>query len=258
MSRTLYLDSRDCVNANEPHRAQWSIPSLELSDLVQYKIRVESFTLNNVVYPVNRFYNKMTFEEDDGKATDTYTITLTNQDYTGSQLATEIASQMTTASTASLGFTYSGSYNSQTKKITITLTDGLPNTFRFTTPTLSNNAYRIAGFTSAGITGQILAVTQTSNSVIDLAGTKYLDIISRSLSTGNVSSSGTSSVLVRIPVSADFGSVLFYQNDNPEALTLRNDNLENVDIQVRDDEGNPYELDSNHHVSLVIQFTLRQ
>lgn len=256
MSRSLYLNSKDSINSTTPHLAQWVVPTLDLNQIVQYGVRVKSVAFNNARYTVHAGNNQINFTEFDGTSnTDTYTITLTNQCYTGSQLATEIASKMTTASTADQTFTYSGSYDSQTKKITITLTNGLPNVFKFNS--VSNDAYRLAGFTDADIASQTNAVSQTSDTMVDLAGTKYIDVLSRSLSTANISSSTTGSILCRVPMTTDIGSVIYYINQDPSVLTLRNDNLENIDIELRDDEGSLFVLDANHDFAINLEFTIK-
>lgn len=256
MSRSLYLNSRDSVNPDTPHYANWLIPNLELAQIVQYGCRVKSVCFNNARSLVNDTNNKISFTEFDGTSnTDTYTITLTSKNYTGTQLASEIASKMTTASSADQGLTYTGTYNSQTKKITILLTDGLPNVFKFNA--VSNDAYRLAGFTDNEISSQTLAVDQISDTMIDLAGTAYVDILSRSLATSNVSSSTTSSILCRIPLTSAIGTVIYYVNNDPSVLTLRNDNLEQVDIELRDDEGNLFVLDGNHPISINLEFQIK-
>ena len=256
MSRSLYLNSKDAINPTTPHLANWIVPTLDLNQIVQYGVRVKSVTFNNARYTVHDGNNKITFTEFDGTAnTDSYTITLTNQCYTGSQLATEIASKMTTASSADQTLTYSGSYDSQTKKITITLTDGLPNVFKFVA--VANDAYRLAGFTDSDIANQTLAVSQTSDTMVDLAGTKYVDVLTRSLSTSNISSSTTSSILCRVPMTTDIGSVIYYINDDSSVLTLRNDNIEQIDVELRDDEGVLFVLDANHDLAINLEFTIK-
>lgn len=255
MSRSLYLSTRDCLNPLEPHRAKWLVPSLDLSNITQYGVRLKTFMMNNSVYAVNRFYDTINWTETDGSTPATYSATLTHQTYTGAQLATHIAALMTTESAAGLGDTYTGSYNSQTKFITITNTTGLPNIFNFNA--VANNAYRIMGFTATDIASQAPAVSQTSVSMVDLAGTKYIDILSSSLSTANISSSSTSSTFARIPITTNIGSVIYYINHDSESLTLRSDNIEEIEIQLRDDEGNVYEMDENHHFSMVCEFKLK-
>jgi hypothetical protein len=230
------------------------LASLELANIGNYKLSFKSIIFNNARYPVHRFNDQVSWTEDDSKTDFTLTATLTHQSYTGAQLATQLAAAFTAESLASgHSFTYTSTYDSQTKKIRINLTDGLPNVYKLIDVTY--NAYRLMGFTPSEVAAETLQVFQEGDTIIDLSGTKYVDMHSRNLSTSNVSSSGSSSIVCRVPLTASFGEVNYYE-PQVDSLTLRNDLLTEIDISLRDDEGNSYELDSNHSVAINLEFLM--
>ena len=119
-STLLFLSTRDAINPKTPNDATFILNGAIATNIDDYSLSVQSIEIPNLRYPINDFTNKVYFSENVGPV---LTATLTNQNYTGSQLATELGVQMTVASTAPE--TWTGTYNSQTKKITIVGASGL-------------------------------------------------------------------------------------------------------------------------------------
>jgi hypothetical protein len=252
MSRTLYLNSRDSVSPNGS-TFEFVLPGLGLSEITSYSMHVSAIEMDNIQTPINDYANQIKFNEIDnigGSAT--LTATIPNGVYTGAQLATAVALAMTTASAATgLTIVYSGTYSSLTKKITLA-SSGIP--LEFVMMDITYNCYRELGITSSDLGTVANATTHTGSSMVNLSGVRYVDVLSRALSTSNVSSSSTASVICRVPISVDVGSVVYYQNDSSTFLTLQSDTLNLIDIALRDDLGYPYVLDSNHPISLTLNF----
>src|SRR5688572_21074704 len=123
-SRSLYLNTSDSLRPQSPHDTSFSISSLDLASIAQYKLIVKSVIMANARTPVHQYNCNISWTEDDSLTDFDLTIQLTHQSFTGAQLATAVAAAMTTESAANgHGFTYSGAYNAQTRKLTITLTD---------------------------------------------------------------------------------------------------------------------------------------
>jgi hypothetical protein len=253
MSLSVYLNTRDSLTPNSSDEFEFHIPSLPLSNVSQYDVLVRSVQFDVVNYAINAYANTIKWEETDSATTDTYTATLTSQSYTGATLATAIALAMTTASAANFAFTYTGTYNSNTRFITITLSTGIPNVFRFID--VANDAYRVMGFNFVD-SPQVFIVYQTSDNAVSLAGTSYVDLLSRTLQISSVSSTTTASVLARIPITAAQGSVQTWQSQSDKTFKMGNDTLEKMDFYLRDDLGNAYPLSRLHPLSIHLEFHL--
>jgi hypothetical protein len=240
------------VNPTNTSNWDFVLSSLSLSEITQYSMLIKQVQLDNVSHSITAYNNTIKWYETDNGGNDyTLTATLTSQTYTGAQLASHLGTVMTAESLANgLADTYTGSYNSQTKCITIA-NAGIPNEFWFLTVAL--DSYSVLGITSSDLTASG-GTTHTFSSFVNLSGARYIDILSNALSTSNISTNSTASVICRVPLTAEIGSVVYYQNDGSDWLTLRNDNLSQIDISLRDDHGNPYEIDELHPLSMSIEF----
>ena len=57
------------------------------------------------------------------------------------------------------------------------------------------------------------------------------------------------SLLCRVPVDVPFGSIVFYEPSSDDSIVDFGGNLDNLNLQLRDDRGNMFQLPPNSHVS---------
>lgn len=250
MTSKILLNTRTADNGTN-YDAQWDIHYPRLNNMNSYVLSLKALQVANLVYPINQYNNTFTFFETG--AVGSTTSTLTAQGYTGSELATELALQMTSDSPTS--WVYSGSYDTQTKKITITETTNVLNTFIFMAST-DYNAYEELGFDlSAGVL-TVASNTHTSTGPINVSGTSYIDIIT-SFGTLNYSHGPKQApIFARIPMTANFGSVFFYEASFDDPLEISANEIRDIRVTVRDDKGNPWVLPANGFLSLEFGVTV--
>lgn len=245
-SRQYYLDTRYAVNPTTPHRCEWFVPELSLSDYVDYKMQLTEAIIPNSRYVIRTNVNDaIAWFEDDTVGTADLSTTIAPGFYSGSTIATTIASAMTAESASSgLTITYSGTYDSTTKKVTIT--PPIPNTLYI--KSVTNDMYTEVPFTVS----TTLAPSQSSG-IVNLAGTLYVDVACN-IGNQNVSTNSTRSIIARIPMGSPGGSIHYYQNESSFPIKITSDQFENLEIDLFDDEGNRFVLPSNTHCSYTLSF----
>lgn len=248
MTSKILLNTRTAEVGNN-YDAQWNIHYPRLNNMESYVLSLKALQVPNLVYPINRFNNKFTFFET-GEA-QSITCTLPIQGYTGSELATEVALQMTTDSLA--GWTYGGSFDTQTKKITIT--ESLSNTFIFMATT-SNSAYEELGFDLTVGTLTVAANSHEGTSPINVSGSSYIDVITSFGTLNYTHGPAQARVFARIPLTVPFGSVLFYDSTFHDPLEISSYEIRDIRITLRDDKGNPWELPANAFMALEFGVTI--
>lgn len=244
-SQLIFLSSDDATKLtsnNSPSDVIFNLNFNQSNELENYAMSIQQITLPNSVYPINSNNNKLYWNEDGGA---TVTSTLTANSYTGTQLATELTTQMNADSPG--GRTYAVTYDSQSKKLTFTESVGLPNTFAFLTG--SKDCVVETGVDGDGSNH---STSYIADNPIYLAGTQYIDI-QADISSNNYSSNGKSNIIERIPISANFGSVIIYQNSSDDFIKLNDDSLNTLEIRVLDDKGNLFDLPSNAKMSIVLK-----
>ena len=201
-------------------------------------IEIKKVDMVKSFYNIDDTNNQIYFLDTGVTAT---TSTITNQDYTEAQLATEVQTQMN----ADGDGTYTVTFGSQTGKMTLAIGSG---NYELTTTTTTNAVWDVIGFdTSADKTG---AGTYTGDNLVDINHPKYIDIKSRAISNlmdGNqeTTSAGQtvySNVLKRIHF--DQGNTFLKkisgeQNQAPRVIHLASElRLPRMDFRLEDQNGN--------------------
>lgn len=231
MSSTLLILDTDDSYTNQPDNAGFNLTQYSEGNFFS-KIALKSVTLPNLVYPVNSNNNTIVFEED-GVGTD-FTCTITAGSYTASELATEIKTVMDASAGAN---TYTVTYDSNTYKFTFT-TSGT--SLRFTSDTTAD---KVMGLDTSVTT---FAASITSSYPVRLDGSQYLDIIC-SLPSSNITSS-SKPIFQRIPLTASYGEVLFWESQTPMYIPFRSNNIISLDIRLIDDAGNAFTMPTNSSI----------
>lgn len=235
-SHNISLNSRDSIS-NEKWLPKWSISLPQFNTLrSQYHLQLVNCQIPNRVYPVNEFYNTISFTEND---VTTHTVTLTSNNYSGSTLAVHLQSVMNNAS----ALAYTVSYDTDSKKLVIIPSSGV---FKWNS-NITNSAYEILGVTTFNVN----SASYTSDVPIRLSGTNYIDIISSDFQTDSTSSTHNTNLVARIPMYHNFGGIIFYEPQLHHPMQVQNSTgMMNISLELRDDHGNPWKLDEYGYISL--------
>lgn len=240
MTSHIYLDTRNAVGDNN-YDTRWDIRNPRLNVLDSFKISVRSIEFPNTVYPTNEYNNVVEVTEDGVNA---WTISLTENVYTGSTFATALASSLNDVDVSNpLTGTYTVTYDSTSKKFTIT------STVAFTFVLVSNSAYDSMGLSTSDFSSY--ATTWTSSYPAILSGTQYVDVITN-ISNLSYNSKNSGHIICRVPVNVSFGNTVFYKNDFNDNLVTSTLHLDEVSLKLKDDNNNPFKLPDNAYLSLVL------
>ncbi len=242
MSSLVMLNTRDAESSNSTNEEfHWIINHPRFSLMYGYKLNLESVEVPNGVYPVNEYYNKVSVLEGGGA---TLTVTLTSSNYTGSTIVSHLATLLTTESAATGSTaTYTGSYDSSTKKITISSSS----TFAFRA--VANDAYELLGIET--LTASVGA-SKTGDYPVNLSGSAFVDLVTN-FSSNNWTSGYSSNVLGRIPLTGSFGDVLQVQFPAKDPIQISGSGFSEFKCLMRDDHGNPWKLPGNMHLTMVLR-----
>lgn len=241
MTTYIYLNSVDAVDSFNPADSRFAINFFNYGD-AKTIVGLEQTIIPLVVPPVSSSNNVLILEEDNGAHTNT--ITLDQQGFSGNELAIDLKSRMDSVSGA--GNTFSVTYNSNTKKLTI-ISSGT--NWRFQ-PT-GSTGLKVVGFTDQN---EAYSVTHVSDSVVRLDGSTYYDLYS-SFASRNISSNGRTNILARIPITASFGAVQTYEPAQAYTIPISNRDIDQVSLFLVDDEGNRVIFPQNAHISYVFKLS---
>ena len=208
-----------------------------------------SVSLLHSFYNVNSLTNTFKFTNStDGLQT----INLTNKQYNVNQLITELQTQMNAVMSDTIAITY----DTQTRKITFTITGASTNIYYADDdPSNASSLSRLLGITSTSST----LGTYTSESQIDLGGVKQINIISDTLGDNNAVNSNASldDLIINIPVEAEFGAEISWQNE-ADHISVGNtfDNprgIQNIDIRLTDQDDNPLQIEDHLKVHMMFK-----
>jgi len=204
------------------------------------EISVDQVILFNLQYPINQYNKTITFQENSDTGV-SYTATLTEGSYTGSEIATEIASQLT-ANTGN-AITYTGSYDNNTGKLTISAS---ALNFKLTS---INEIFGYEVMTS-------FASSKVGDYPVNLSGPDYVDLLCPSLVNDNMISRSltTTGIMKRIPLTVGFGGLVNYQSSQPDdSIIVDRSYLETIRMKLQNPDGSSYLLPSNSHVSITLR-----
>jgi hypothetical protein len=129
----------------------------------------------------------------------------------------------------------------------LTITCNIPNTFSIRS---SSTCLQELGFPTANTS---FAVSQTSSYVVNLIGSRYVDILinhpTNSLSTGTIQ---RNNILARCKFSVPKGSIEKYQIQNPMYHNVSRTSLSTIEIRVFNQFGRQVLLDANHSVTFIL------
>lgn len=242
----LFLDTRFSTDDLRPSDATFNIPS-NFASRGFTKIQLHSAIIPNVLYPFNEDNNTIVFQEN-GSAVD-ITTTLTIQNYTGAQLASEVKSIMDAAGAN----VYDVSYDTQTGKLTIAINTGT--SFRLM-PT--STWFHQSGYSEVQVTESGFVTSLTGDMPVRLDGVEYLAIVLNEHGTHNMSVSGNGryTVLGHVPLTAPFGNVVYWSSQSDKFHLLSSKDVNRVTLRLLQPDGTPVPLSQFGH-NAQVAYTLR-
>lgn len=240
MDINLFLNTRNCKN-NSNYQPKFELPTLQRHGHSNMKLSFISAEIPNLRYTIHTGNQHLVFQEN--STTTNITATLTPKEYTASQLATELKTQLD----AEGSNTYTVSYDSQTKKFTITANS--TNTFKIMS--ISTCLYEIGYEPMSSF-----ETSKVGDYPVQLSGTHYIDIIVANLPTKCVSSDSRQNILARIPLTSGFGTICYYQEQHKHEIHLGDpEHLKDLEFELRDDQNRLFVLPATAYVSF--QFSLK-
>lgn len=239
MSFKLFLDSDYSSYKStdtSPTDLNFNINGILSDNYDVYKLTLIECSAPNIEYVFQSGFNTSLVFRENGAGPD-FTATITQGTYNGTDLATAIQSALN--STIGIANTYSCAYNQSTLKLTISTT--IPNTFSIRS---NSTCLQELGFLSTG-TG--FAVTQTSPNIVNLVGSRFVDICvshpTQSLSTGLTQ---RSNILHRMKWDVPKGSIQVWQAQTPVSHHVSRTSLSTIEIRCYNDKARLMQMDANH------------
>ena len=245
MARRLYLDTSESnfisLTSNNAD-SSWILPDITSLMATHYSVELIDcsipVTQHCFVSGVNTTFK---FTENSG-AVQTFEITAGT--YTGSEIASHLATKLTSTSGV---VSYSGSFSDITKKITLITT--IPDDFTIES---TSTCLKELGFTAANAT---TAVSQISVNVVNLLGTRYLDLVVN-FNTHSVAPNGKMNILHRVHIDQPVGGVVFYNNNFSKGMvTINSESIRQLEIRLYDENNTLYTIPDNHRVSYTLLLT---
>lgn len=217
------------------------------------------------LYNVSAFNNTFYFSEDSGGGHVAFPITLDPSWYTASQLAVHLGEKMSQASSG--GTLYSGSWNANTNKISITSASGATNDpykISFFANQTSETARRCATLTGGNFdTDPPEDTVPSSRSLdfqVDLRSPRYFNLRITLGSGGNSSSLSQSNnfqFTYYIPAESDslYSVAQFSQgNEFPQGDSLTNIPVDQIKVEIFPEDNTTYQIDTDleHEILLEI------
>lgn len=211
------------------------------------EVSLESCELYAVQYPIRANHNNQ-FRFNEAVAPGTYyTVTVADGVYTGTQIATELATLMTAAGT----YNYSGTFNTITQKISITTV--IPDTWSFDSSTLTYPINKYIGFPT---TNNTLAVGHTGVYPVNLNTDLYVNLQLDGWSNNNIETSGLNDIFHRIPLLGSYGEYIHFQtSDDNDHTIISDEQLNTVRVRLLNPDSTTYTIPDNFEVSLTLRLT---
>lgn len=236
------LDSRD--QATRPLlNYQFSLPLSRYVNLSQHirRFSVKQISFVTGVPSINDRHRYLYVQVDSGAGYGaTTTVTLTPGVYTVASFVPHLKARLE----AALGGTWTVSMNSTTYKLSIG--NDLITSFRFMSG--ADDVYQIIGYDPLDLPDTV-ASTRVAPGILDLSGSKYIDVVI----SGYKNTTSTSSVpaTIRVPVTENFGTLVVYQPSLEISVDVMGIDL--LEVRLYDDSQRFYELPVNCPVEMTLE-----
>ena len=229
----------NAVTLNTIHRTTNSTISNPIYYLEKPLYNVKGFKVKNLTIPLS-VYN---IDSRNNKlyvliSAVTYVVSLTEQNYTASQLATEIATKMSTATST----TFTVTFGAQTNKYTIA------NSTAFQLVDGADNCYYEIGVTSSDLNNETTSLTPSSP--IDLSGVKALSVVCPSFSTNYTQSNYN--IIATAVVTERLGDIASYTDYSNDYISIRENSISSIQLILIDERGRKINANKDWLITIMI------
>jgi hypothetical protein len=231
------LNSKNGVKKNGTLNSNiiFNIPSIIpiSKNIIFTEAIIESFTLPLSFYAINDYNNILNYTYNGSN----FSLTITNGNYNAYTFITLLTSLFLA--------------NGHTMTIIL---DNSTGKLQFT----SSLAFSfLSSSSSCAVIGFFTTITSSSNIIncpypLNLLGSQKVNIYSSALNEGNFDEYGP--IILSLPINQPQYSMLSYQNNSDNFFTLGNSNLANLDIQIKNEDGQYLDLlNQNFTISIKIK-----
>lgn len=236
----IYLDTRQStyLSNGNPADSNFVLPQLLNNEVDFYQVCLNQMSFPHCI-PCFQTGKNTTFIFRENSGVVDFSFDIDQGSYDGISLATHIQSKMNAV--VGKANTYSVSYNSNTKKLTIYTT--IPNTFQ-----IRGNSTCLYELGFQQNTNTTFLTTHTSISVVNLAGLRYIDVVANFNCQSY--SSNSKDILARIYMENPFGSIIMFRRYiDMDYVVASRDELQSMNIQLYDDKSQLINLPSNQYIT---------
>lgn len=231
----VYLDTDNSVSTN-PANARFNIDMTGERPFTSATITSVTFCNAQSAFPARASQVVFTV------SATPYTLTIPSNNYSGTSLATYLASQMTAVGPD----TYTVTYDTDALKFTFVTSGTI---FEFT-PT-ANDAYRQLGITTTGVAN----TTIVSDQLVRLDGFEFVDLETDIKVARSYTSNTNVNLIARIPLNVPYGSIVFYEPPEPIIFSIASrENTVELDLRLKAPDGYLYELPESTNVIYTVVF----
>lgn len=234
----IYLDTRQATYLSNGNPAD---SNFVLAQLLNNEVDFYQVCLNQMSFPhcIPCFQTgkntSLTFRENGGLVD--FTFNIDQGSYDGVSLASHLQTKFN--SVQGIANNYTVTYNTNTKKILIYTI--LPNTFQIRS---SSTCLYELGFQPNTNTSFLAA--QSSYSVVNLAGIRYVDVVANFNCQSY--SSNSKDILARVYMDSPFGSIIMFRRYiDQDYVVASRDALQSMNIQLYDDKTQLINLPTNQY-----------
>lgn len=239
----LFLNTNDGLYGT-PYDQEWEIRSNVLQSVQDFDIRLKDIQFPNAVYPINRFNNRLYFQEEGGSL---FTAVIPVGNYNGTTFAAAVTVAMDGVST----HTYKNVYDTTTFTIKTSIVGNTP-AFRFIPGDFS--CMVPLGYTNFQPTE--FSLQHIAPYPVHLSGTRFVYLLTNLTAGKNYSTTNQNSVLDKVPIDVPFGEEVVYEPNNENWVNIADAGLDNIHIRLVDQNGNNYELPNN--TAMALTFMIRE
>lgn len=234
-AQPFFLSSRDAKIYGDTY--VWTVNDSYLNSFTDFGVTLHKIILPNSVYPIN-IYNQQVYFKENGGATQNATLSINN--YTGAQFATELQTQLTAVG----ALVYTATYDSQSKLLSISVPG--PDTIQFVAG--SNDAYDEMGY----LVPTVVASTLDGDFPVILSGTNWLNVITN-FATRVFDSAITTGTTLQLPVDVPFGNIIFYEATIDDMVECLDGQLSQISVTFTDNKRNPWVLPSSQDFVITLR-----
>jgi hypothetical protein len=256
LARYLYIDSQDQVSGGAKNNQRFvvEISNIGQSNLRGFEMSLQDMSFLNTHRTIHP-YNKYLYFEESSNPGVIVRAEVVEGVYTSSTISAAVKTAMDAV--ADVGNTYTVAYSSTSQKLTITLDTGLPNTFEFKTYAQYGDYYDYTCYHMLGFDQSLFGVVNSdeSDGILDLSGTKYVDIFTN-LPTINASSNARRP-FARVFLDVAYGYYFHYSNSDTDYNYLETNGLNIIEFDLYDDRGHPFDLSNNSFVHMTMKLRIQ-